>query len=173
MRTVIGVLTALATMAALGGTATATATAQVEHAPPEVQHAVDAVPPSGEVDLASIRGVWPAVVDTVKAQNMMLAAAVAKSRPCELRGDELVVAFGSEDSFYRRKAEDTACRQIVSEAVRSLTGRSLRLVYDSRDDDAEPEAAPVAVSEEEIIQRFKAEFEAEEIVPDDDQEPTA
>jgi DNA polymerase-3 subunit gamma/tau len=146
--------------------ATATATAEVEHAPPEVQHAVDAA--GSELDIAGVRAVWPAVVDTVKDQNLMLGAAIAKSRPCELRGDELVVAFGSEDSFYRRKAEDTACRQLVSEAVRSLTGRALRLVYDSRDDEPEPDAAPV-LSEDEIIARFKAEFEAEEIVPDDEE----
>jgi DNA polymerase III subunit gamma/tau len=147
--------------------ATVTATTEVEQAPPEVQSAVDAVG-AGEVDLASVAGIWPAVVDTVRAENVMLAAAVAKSRPSELRGDELVVAFAAGDSFYRRKAEDTACRRLVADAVRSLTGRSLRLTYELRDDPSGQEAAPT-VSPEEIIDRFKAEFEAEEIVPDDPQ----
>jgi DNA polymerase-3 subunit gamma/tau len=153
--------------------ATAIATAEVEHSPPAVQHAIDDLPPAGgPLDLAAIRAVWPAVVDTVKNENLMLGATIAKARPCEVRGDELVIAFGHEDSFYRRKAEDQACRQLVGQAIRSLTGTTMRLVYDSRDDDVEPEQAPT-LSEDEIIDRFKAEFEAEEIVPHDDEEPRA
>jgi DNA polymerase-3 subunit gamma/tau len=153
--------------------ATATATAEVEQSPPSVQEAVDALPASGgELDLRQIRGVWPAVVDTVKAGNLMLGAAIAKSRPCDLRGEELTIAFGPEDSFYRRKAEDQACRQLVTEAIRSLTGASLRIAYDSREEDAdEPDHVPT-ISEDEIIDRFKQEFEAEEIVPHDDEEPS-
>jgi hypothetical protein len=153
---------------AAAAAATATATAEVEQAPPEVQHAVDDLPAAGgAVDLDAIRGVWTAVVDQVKAENLMLGAAIAKSRPCELQGDELVIAFGAEDSFYRRKAEDQACRQLVAAAVKALTGRQLRLSYDTRDDAVEPESAPT-LSEDEIVARFKAEFEAEEIVPHDD-----
>ena len=124
-------------------------------------------PPAATLDLGAIRGVWPAVVDQVKAENLMLGAAIAKSRPCELRGDDLVIAFGAEDSFYRRKAEDQACRQLVADAVRALTGKQFKLSYDTRDDAVEPEAEPT-LSEDEIVARFKAEFEAEEIVPHDD-----
>ena len=148
------------------------ATAEVEHAPEEVAHAVEAMPPAGgtgTADLAGLRSVWPAVVESVKAQNLLLGAAIAKSRPCELSDGQLTVAFGAEDSFYRRKAEDQACRQLVSEAVRSLTGATFKLEYVLRDDDVEPEEAPV-VDEDAIIERFKAEFEAEEIVPDDPEE---
>jgi DNA polymerase-3 subunit gamma/tau len=151
--------------------ATATATAEVEQSPPEVQRAVDDLPPAGEIDLDAIRAVWTAVVDTVKSENLMLGAAVAKSRPCEVRGDELVVAFGSDDSFYKRKAEDQACRQLIAQAVRSLTGAQMKLSFELRDDaEPEPEAEPT-LSEDEIIERFKQEFEAEEIVPDDHEEP--
>jgi hypothetical protein len=55
----------------------------------------------------------------------------------------------------------------VAAAVKALTGRQLRLSYDTRDDAVEPESAPT-LSEDEIVARFKAEFEAEEIVPHDD-----
>ena len=62
----------------------------------------------------------------------------------------------------------------LADAIRSLTGARLRLTYDLREqDEQEPEAEPT-MSEDDMIDRFKAEFEAEEIVPhDDDEEPPA
>ena len=154
--------------------ATVVATAEVEHAPEEVAAAVETVhhTPAGAVDLEAVRAVWPAVIDTVKGTNQMLAAALEKARPCELGGDELVLGFDREDSFYRRKAEDQACRSIVSDAIRSLTGRRLTLAYDFRDADTPAADAPATVSEDELIERFKSVFEAEEIVPDDPEEPS-
>ena len=152
--------------------ATATATAQVEQAPPEVQHAVDHL--GGSLDLAGVRATWPAVVDIVKGQNLMLGAAIIKARPHALDGEELTLAFSPDDSFAQRKAADQACRQLVTEAIRQLTGQSLRLAYTTADaTQIEAETAAPALSEDEIIDRFKAEFEAEEIVPQDDEEPTA
>ena len=82
-------------------------------------------------------------------------------------------AWAQSADFYKRKAEDQACRQLVTDAVRTLTGARLRLTFDLREqDEQEPEAEPT-ISEDDMIERFKAEFEAEEIVPHDDEEPTA
>jgi hypothetical protein len=110
--------------------------------------------------------VWPAVVDAVKTKNGMLAAALAQAKPCELNGDQLQVAFATGDSFYKRKAEDAACRQLVNDALRALTGESFKLTYELRDE-APEEATPAAISEEDLVAKLRAEFDAEEIVPDD------
>jgi DNA polymerase-3 subunit gamma/tau len=129
-----------------------------------------AAPAVPAADLGAVRDVWPAVLDTVRGQNGLLAAVLADARPCDLVEDRLVIAFTPENAFLRRKAEDAANRQLVAEAVRSLVGRPLRVAYELRE--AEEDCAPSApaLSEEELVERFKAEFEAEEIVPDDTEE---
>jgi DNA polymerase-3 subunit gamma/tau len=149
--------------------ATATATAEVEQSPTGVRQAVDDL--HGAPTLDGLRAAWPAVVESVNARHSLLGAAISKTRPCELRGDELTLALGTGDSFYRRKVESTECRELISEALRTLTGHKLRLTVDLRDDEPEPGAAPV-LSEDEMVERFKAEFEAEEIVPDDEEPQT-
>ncbi|HEX8122758.1 MAG TPA: DNA polymerase III subunit gamma/tau [Solirubrobacteraceae bacterium] len=127
-----------------------------------------AVPTS---DLGAVRAVWPAVLDTVRVENSLLAHVLADARPCDLADDQLVIAFTPDKSFLRRKAEDAGNRQIVTDAVRSLIGRPLRVSYELRE--AEEDCAPSTpgLSEEELVERFKAEFEAEEIVPDETEEP--
>ena len=122
-------------------------------------------------DLGTVREMWPAVLDTVRGQNHMLAAVLADARPCDVSDDQLVIAFTPDKSFLCRKAEDTANRQLVADAVRSLVGRPLRVQYELRE--AEEDCAPSepSLSDDEIVERFKAEFEAEEIVPDETEEP--
>jgi DNA polymerase III subunit gamma/tau len=122
-------------------------------------------------NLAAVRDVWPAVLDTVRGQNGLLAAVLADARPCDVRDDQLVIAFTPDKSFLCRKAEDSGNRQLVAEAVRSLTGRPLRISYELREADEDCAPSAPALSEEQLVERFKAEFEAEEIVPDDTEEP--
>ncbi|MDQ3740560.1 MAG: hypothetical protein M3389_06405, partial [Actinomycetota bacterium] len=123
------------------------------------------------VDLGAIRDLWPAVLDTIRGQNGLLHAVLVDARPCDLRDEELVIAFTPDKSFLCRKAEDQANRQMVAEAVRSLVGRQLRVSYELRE--AEEDCAPSApgLSDEELVERFKSAFEAEEIVPDETEEP--
>ncbi len=131
-------------------------------APAEVPAPAGAI----RIDLDALCDVWPAVLDAVKEKNDLLAAVLAGARPCELEGDELVVAFGPEQSFLRRKAEDSTNRQLVAEAIRTLTGRPLKVAYDLRDDGVAV-ATAAEISEDELVERLKREFEAEEIVPEE------
>jgi hypothetical protein len=60
-------------------------------------------------------------------------------------------------------------RAVVEAALRGLAGRQLRVSYELRD--LEPEDAKAAApppSEDEIVARFVTEFDAQEIVPDPD-----
>jgi hypothetical protein len=82
----------------------------------------------------------------------------------------LLVAFAASQPFNRRRADDPAKRELVQDALRSLTGEPLRLRYDTYDDDSvgvsEVPAPPP--SEEDVVSHLMSAFDAEEIVPDID-----
>jgi DNA polymerase III subunit gamma/tau len=118
-------------------------------------------PPADELD--SLRTLWPAVVDTVRAPNAMLAAAIADARPVELDGDELTVAFDVSSPFMKKKADDPASRALVMQALSELTGRRLRLIYELREQLGGESQSGAAPTEEEWVARFMDEFDAEEL----------
>jgi DNA polymerase-3 subunit gamma/tau len=81
-----------------------------------------------------------------------------------------VLAFPPEKSFAKRKAESDNARRAVTEAVRAITGRPYRLRYELRGDVAAAPAAEAAgLAPEEVVDRFVAEFDAEEI-PDEEKD---
>ncbi len=112
--------------------------------------------------LEKVQQVWPAVADVVRERNGMLGALLAQARPTELEGDRLKVAFAEDATFAKKKAE--ANRELVSDALRGLTGRGLTVAYE-----LSPAAGqgPALLSEEELLERLRSEFGATE-VPDDD-----
>jgi hypothetical protein len=115
--------------------------------------------PVGSLDLEQIQTVWPAVADAVCEENQMIGAALAAARPVALEASRLTVAFPTDASFVKKKAEGN--RELVQRALRGLTGQSLTVAYDLRDD-ASPDG-PAMLGEEELIERLRAEFAAEEV----------
>jgi DNA polymerase III subunit gamma/tau len=109
---------------------------------------------------------WPAVVDTVRQGNAMLAALLADARAIAIGERELTLAFPTGAAFLKRKAEQDDNRRVAAEAWRTVSGRSLSLRYELRDADEEPTDAP-ALSGEELVRRFIEEFDAEEILGED------
>ena len=69
----------------------------------------------------------------------------------------------------KRKAEDAANRELIGKAIRAVTGASLRLAHELRQDTPEAVEAQT-LSADELIERFVEEFEAE-ILPEEDPEP--
>jgi len=144
---------------------------------PEPEHAPEPVPAppppaaAGVLDLAALRELWPAVVDAVRSENALLAAALEKAQPVELADGEATFAFSREESFFKGTAEREEHRQRVAETVRSLAGVALRPRYELREL-AEVELpgmpAPVAPTDEELVDRFVAEFDAEELIDDEE-----
>jgi DNA polymerase-3 subunit gamma/tau len=126
----------------------------------------DAAPAVAEAGLDGMRAVWPAVLDAVRSDNQLLGAVLSEARPVELRGGELVVAFADGQGFNRRMADGRANRALLEDALRRLHGDGVRVCFELRalDDATAAEAPPT--TDEEIVARFKAEFDAEEIVPD-------
>ena len=88
-------------------------------------------------DLESMRAVWPAVVDVVRAGNGLLGALIADARPVAVDGEDLTVAFASTAAFLKKKAEHPDNRAIVTEALRQVTGGRWRLSYELLEADAE------------------------------------
>jgi hypothetical protein len=107
------------------------------------------------------------VLDAVRADNGLLAACLAEAHPVEVRGNEVVVAFAEHDTFNRKMADGREHRATVDDALRDLAGSSLRVVFELRELEERSEVKPP--SEDELVARFKTEFDAEEIVPDDPQ----
>jgi DNA polymerase-3 subunit gamma/tau len=137
---------------------------------PEPSAPATATATADEPTLDAIRSLWPAVLDSLRADKGALAASLSDAQPVELRGKQLVVAFDEDDGFNRRMADHPGDRGAVEEALRHLAGAELKVAYELRDlgngdhNDQPP-------SEDELVARFKAEFDAEEIVPDDDPQP--
>ncbi|MGH2962994.1 MAG: DNA polymerase III subunit gamma/tau [Solirubrobacterales bacterium] len=128
-----------------------------------------AVPAVGAVDFDRIAGLWPAVLDHVRDSGSELLSAVFQAaRPIAVDAERAVleVGFPPSAAFNKRKAEAQANRDRLAEAVKTIVGESLRPVYvllDGEDGgDAQPNGAGPALSEEELVERLKSEFDAEE-----------
>ncbi|HYM57003.1 MAG TPA: DNA polymerase III subunit gamma/tau [Solirubrobacteraceae bacterium] len=123
-----------------------------------------------DLDLASVAELWPAVVETAEADNRLVGAVLAHAKPTALEGDELRLALAGKTN--KALAEDPAKRDLIAKAVRTVTGSSLRLAYELRADaELDVPDAP-ELSEEELIERFVTEFEAEELPPEPESQET-
>jgi DNA polymerase-3 subunit gamma/tau len=125
------------------------------------------------LELEGLRSVWPAVIDAVKASgNAICAAALADAQPVAVEDGQVTVAFPPGADYQRRKADDDEYRACVSAALRTVTGAQARISYVLEERSGEAAAAaPPALSEDELVRRFVAEFDAEEILPDPDPTP--
>jgi DNA polymerase-3 subunit gamma/tau len=112
-------------------------------------------------------GLWPDVLDSVRAGNAMLGAVVDVASPVELAGDRLILAFAHDAAFLRQKAEERATRSALAEAVHAVTGHALTFSYELREGLRSQQPQPL--SEDELVARLKDEFDAEEL-PDYEEE---
>jgi DNA polymerase-3 subunit gamma/tau len=127
--------------------------------------------PSFELSLESFGSLWPAIKDELRERQPMLAAALDDASPAALDGANLTLAWPEASSFLKRKAEDPASNETLMKAIRSVTGSSLRLAYELRAAaEIQPVVAVPALSEDDLVQRFKDEFDAEELPPDPEEQ---
>jgi DNA polymerase-3 subunit gamma/tau len=123
--------------------------------------------PMGSVQLDQIVALWPAVSETVAEQNGMLSAALSAATPTALDGDRLTIAFPADAAFVKKKAEQG--RDLVANAVRGITGHPLTLAFELSDAVAPP-AGPATLDHDQLIERLRAEFGAEEVFDEPDEE---
>jgi hypothetical protein len=127
---------------------------------------VPSPPSTGAPDLDGIVKVWPAVLDSLRSKHGELKAGIfERATPSKLSGEELVVSFPPSASFMKRKADDRAYCEALADAVRAVTGTGVLLRCELADEEPGSPAAGEAptMSEDELIERLKAEFDAEEI----------
>jgi DNA polymerase-3 subunit gamma/tau len=126
-----------------------------------------ATQPVGAIDLDQIVTLWPAIGQAVGEQNGMLGAALSAAAPTAVDGDRLTIAFPPDAAFVKKKAEQG--RELVATAVRGMTGQPLSLAFELSDDVAPP-AGPATLDHAELIERLRAEFGAEEVFDEHDEE---
>jgi DNA polymerase-3 subunit gamma/tau len=130
--------------------------------------------PAAAFTLEAAVAAWPAVVDLVRAQNAMVAALLSEARPVAVNARELIVAFPAGADFLKRKAEQDDHRRAVGDALGRATGHRLALRYEIRAEQLPVPAADTPVlSGEELVRRFREEFDAEEILDDEPNEAEA
>jgi DNA polymerase III subunit gamma/tau len=116
------------------------------------------------LDLEGVLRVWPAVIDQVRQGSPMLSALFEGARPVAVDSEEgvLRIGFPAGSTFNKRKAEAAEHRERFTEALRDTLGERLRPVYVLLDGEASGEAGQ-ELDEEELLERIKSEFDAEEV----------
>jgi DNA polymerase III subunit gamma/tau len=124
--------------------------------------------PVGKVetpDLDRVTQVWPAMLDQLGKTAPALVAVFEGARPVGLDGDTLKVGFPPSSRFNKRKAEAPDKRELMAAALEAVAGERLRPVYVVLDGE-DPPVAPVEddqIDEQELLERLKSEFDAEEV----------
>ncbi len=127
--------------------------------------------PSFELNLESFGTLWPAIKEELRETSPMVASLLDSAVPASIADGRVTLAWPEESAFLKRKAEDAANNDLLAKAIRAVTGSSLKLAYELR---AVAEIAPVAtipaLSEDDLVQRFKDEFDAEELPPEPEEQ---
>ncbi len=121
-------------------------------------------PSAPPVDLERMKEFWPAVVAAIREQNGMVAALLLEAVPARLEGNELTIHFADDAAFSKKKAE--ANRDVVMSAIRGLIGRPLGVVFELGG--KREERVATTLSEDELAERLKRDFGAEEVFDDAD-----
>ncbi|HEX6454894.1 MAG TPA: DNA polymerase III subunit gamma/tau [Solirubrobacterales bacterium] len=124
--------------------------------------------PAGQdaLSLEEIQRVWPAVLQKLAETAPALAATFDGARPVSCDENGLQIGFPAEMTFNKKKADSPERRDTLAAAFAAVTGVGLRPTYVMLDGEAPPDTpAPGSgeVDEEELLERFKSEFDAEEV----------
>jgi DNA polymerase III subunit gamma/tau len=124
--------------------------------------------PAGRDDLSleRIQEVWPAVLQKLTETAPALAATFEGARPVRLGDEGLEVGFPADQRFNKKKAESPERRDAVAAAFEAVAGRSLKPTYVLLEDGEPAPATPAGgeeIGKDEALERFKSEFDAEEV----------
>jgi DNA polymerase-3 subunit gamma/tau len=117
--------------------------------------------------LDDVVALWQATHESVRAEHGLLGAVLDEAVPASLTDEELTLAFAPTAAFLKRKAEDPANRMILVDTLRRLTGRRYRVQFElSEELEMHESSNGSPPTEEEIVARLMAEFDAEELPED-------
>jgi DNA polymerase-3 subunit gamma/tau len=106
--------------------------------------------------------VWPAILQTLEGDSPRTAELLRQATPLEVTQDGLTLAWPRSAAFYKRQAEDPTKRELIARCIRTVTGASLRLVYELRADEEFALKPEATLDDDELVDRFKHEFSAVE-----------
>ena len=153
-----------------------------ERRPPQPPSAEAGEKPEAEVAepvaLERLRDLWPAVVDQLRDSGQeLLSTLLEAARPVAVEDGAVRLGFPPAAAFNKRKAEGADARDRVAEAIQAIAGERLRPIFvmlEGEEAEAAASETASALSPEELVERFKAEFDAEELEdaePETNQEP--
>jgi DNA polymerase III subunit gamma/tau len=149
------------TRIAVAATTTETPETTPEAEPETQTTAVAVVEAEGDISLASLTELWPAVIEALEGESVQVAHVVSQSRPVALADQSVTLSWPESAAFSKRLAEEPAKRELIAQSIRAVTGTTLRLAYELG-----AEHEPVeTMSEDELVDRFKQEFSAVEEEP--------
>ena len=126
---------------------------------------------TGLLEIERVRDLWPGVIDSLRESGAeLLSHVLAAGRPVAVDAEAgvLEVGFPPSAAFNKRKAEAVEARDRVAEALHATLGARLSPAFVLLDTEPDDEGAgPPTLSEDELIERFKAEFDAEEFKGDE------
>jgi len=139
--------------------------------PEPAASAVESVVSEGDLSLDEIARIWPVVLQKLGETAPALAATFEGARPVEFGEEGLKVGFPADKTFNKRKAESPERREAVAAAFEAVAGQALKPSYVLLDGEEEPapqpegeaEAKGDGVDEDELLERLKSEFDAEEV----------
>jgi hypothetical protein len=122
------------------------------------------------IDLDEVLRIWPSVLQKLGEKAPALAATFEGAKPVAFDDEGLKVGFPADKTFNKKKAEAPERREAVVAVFEEITGERLRPTYvvlegetSTEDDSPEPEPGNAGLDEEELVERFKSEFDAEEV----------
>jgi DNA polymerase-3 subunit gamma/tau len=123
---------------------------------------------TGPIDLDEIKRAWPSVLQKLAETAPALAATFDGARPVALDDGGLQIGFPADRTFNKKKAESKDRREAVAAAFEAVTGTAMRPNYVTLegagdDEGGSAEVEKAAVDEEEMLERLKSEFDAEEV----------
>jgi hypothetical protein len=115
-----------------------------------------------------IQQAWPAVLQKLSETAPALAATFEGARPTSFDGAGLQIGFPPEMTFNKKKADSPERRDTLAAAFAAVTGVGLRPTYVTLSEDQGPPPDTPApgsdeIDEEELLERLKSEFDAEEV----------
>ncbi len=130
------------------------------------------------VEIDRVVEAWPAVVGHLRdSGSAMLSTLFDEARPLEIDEERSMVRIGFPPSakFNKKKAEAKGNVERMTEAIGTVVGTPLRPAYELIEEDNQQSApeASAEVSEDELIDMIKDNFDANEVVPDDARESEA
>ncbi len=125
-----------------------------------------AADPAAELD--RLVRIWPSVLDSLRGlASGPTASYFEGTRPVTCADGRITIGFPPGSQFNRRNADKPERRGQLVEAVTTVTGEQYLLEYTelgSEADEAPEESPPEAVDEEQLVERVKTEFNAEEVI---------